>query len=355
MRALQQRDTQSWFYKEPYIGDFHDKIAEEIQNCDVLIVLISRAALASKWVKQEVTLAMELERAIVPVELETMREEDFRGVWSFLRASKNFLRLNSADQAGIDQLADCIAAQLNPEVLIAGQENAAIVPPAPAPRKVRKWLPRRPRPWAAIAAATVLVAAAGAGYAWALPGHVNKTLTQQSHLANYQACYEEAKSWQGSMLLCDKSIPAYWRVAAFQSMHFDDCFKRHDPQAIDQLEQEYREALRLNQRGSKAAGILYQYAQFKRRTGDTEAALQLLTLAQAQYPNCAWKEGTAYYLAQMALARGNMVEAGRQVQKLEAMPLDARIFEFDAGKYISVGDGLVALRQQVAAAPGEAF
>ena len=343
---LRKHNTQTWVYTQPYIGDIRARIDAEISAADVFIVLVSRNAIESKWVVDELNVAMHRGRTIVPVQIDDVPDEALVGTWDFLRARHNFYRVDPTKPKEIEDFVDLLC-RAPGEAASAG--GAALKPPVPSgpSRDSTKPADRRGRLWRRGIGGALILAIMGVTYFGVVPDRVDKSLSSRTRLSDFGVAYEEAKSWQKSWLLYDKSIAIYWRVIAFQSLTNTAWRTCREARAIEELEQEYREALAQVGNGRRASSLLYQYAHVKRALGDIESARRYLMRVQDEYPESPRKEGTAFYLCQIALARKEMLEVDRQLHRLHAMPLDSRIYDFDAETHISVREGIARLQEMI--------
>ena len=83
--VLRAQGVSVWFSEHGIRGaaQWHDEIGAALARCDWMIVILSRAAIASRWVKREVTYAIEESRfdgRIVPVQINDCEAKDLSWV-----------------------------------------------------------------------------------------------------------------------------------------------------------------------------------------------------------------------------------------------------------------------------------
>lgn len=82
---LRSQDIRVWFSEHGIRGaaQWHDEIGAALARCDWMIVVLSPAAIASRWVKREVTHAIEEPRfdgRIIPVRISVCAAKDLSWV-----------------------------------------------------------------------------------------------------------------------------------------------------------------------------------------------------------------------------------------------------------------------------------
>jgi hypothetical protein len=317
--------------------EYAESIMRGITNSRIFVLVFSSKTNRSPHVRREVERAVSKGKIIVPFRIEDVLPTESL---EFCLSSTHWLdAMTPPLERHLARLAEVVADLLSgkPDEMSQGLLSVRT-------RAYRPW----PRSWRGPLTMVVLVVLAGAlAYFVAIPSQVDRSLAYQWRMGSPQSSYERASSWQRSPLLRDKSIATYWRIMSFQRMHEGKWAVEKDARSISDLEQEYHEALHRWPSGRKTDGILYRYAHFKRKTGDHNATLQTLTRIQRDYPSSYWREGIAYYLAELAIGRGDDVEAAHQINIIESFSLNARLYDFDAAKNISVREGIAALRQQM--------
>ncbi|HEX9460306.1 MAG TPA: toll/interleukin-1 receptor domain-containing protein [Thermoanaerobaculia bacterium] len=84
-RVLRGDGLSIWFSEQDIRGaaQWHDEIGAALARCDWMIVILSPAAIASRWVKREVTYAIEEPRfdgRIIPLRISACRAKDLSWV-----------------------------------------------------------------------------------------------------------------------------------------------------------------------------------------------------------------------------------------------------------------------------------
>lgn len=82
LRSLESHDIPVWFAPYKLIGSqrWHDEIGKALQRCDWFVLVLSRASVRSRWVKNELLFALNeprLDDRIVPVLIEPCDWKEF--------------------------------------------------------------------------------------------------------------------------------------------------------------------------------------------------------------------------------------------------------------------------------------
>jgi hypothetical protein len=83
--VLRRHGVSVWFSEHGIRGatQWHDEIGAALARCDWMIVILSPAAIASRWVKREVTYAIEeprLDGRIIPLRISACKAKDLSWV-----------------------------------------------------------------------------------------------------------------------------------------------------------------------------------------------------------------------------------------------------------------------------------
>lgn len=335
--GLEKRGVRCWMDKTGIAGSkiWMRSVVEGIHRCSKVIFFGSEHSYTSQWVGRELTVAFDEKRPVVFVRLDRAEPKN---EFKLLTAGINYIQHEPG------RLKDTIASLLR--ACQAAQSTSEHDVSSPSVRQsATSGRLLSAKQWCGLVGGAVIVLTGAISVGRIVPNQVNKRLAYSWQMDSPQASYEKALSWEQSVLLRDKSVAAYWRVLSFQSMHEQS--RDNDPKSfrIAEIDQVYRDAVRRFPTGRNADGILYRYAQFLRNVDRVNDAREFFLRVQNEFPLSYWRAGTAFYLAKLAFEFEDEKEAVRQIQLLEAMPLDSRLYDFDAKKHISVREALVTLRQ----------
>ncbi|MDA1280957.1 MAG: protein kinase, partial [Chloroflexi bacterium] len=135
----------------------------------------------------------------------------------------------------------------------------------------------------------------------------------------------------------DISEIEYINIMAYQNSRpglFEDRDSQAYRDAFDAVERRYEEVVSRTS-GEFVDDLLYQMAHFYLRTDRVEPALARLTQVQREFPNSNWREGTAFYLAKLAMQRTDL-SYEEQLHKLRTFDPYAKVRIFERRETITV-------------------
>lgn len=138
--ALRAAGADVWYDNDDLgPGSIRDIIARQIEVRTVFIVVLSKAALASTFVKQECSAALflqehEPERTLLPVTTGVLEPTDFRGAWLFIASMKRIEAPGFrpyAPSETIERVLHALALVPHHSYIDTTNDGALLTPPAP--------------------------------------------------------------------------------------------------------------------------------------------------------------------------------------------------------------------------------
>jgi tetratricopeptide (TPR) repeat protein len=197
--ALRRAGAEVW-YDEHNLGAGHllDEIQREVQTRPIFVVLLSKAAFGSPWVRRETTWAFNLynrepNRLILPVTVNQIEPSDFNGPWLFL---EDFKRVEAPG------LTPYALAEATERALRLLELTPAGTPPTPV---------ASPQPTESVddLLAKGKALTAQGRHTLAIPFFERATQVDPHSVdawANLARLYEEVGRWQDGLAACDRAL-----------------------------------------------------------------------------------------------------------------------------------------------------
>lgn len=309
--------------------DWAGAITAALRDVKIVILVYSSYANKSHHIRNELTMALDLGKIIIPFKIEPAELNDS------LRYILGPAQWMDAIVPPVESHFSTLSSTVQ-KLLSNDQPGPGSLPAASSPSKLHQrrifTLPRIVK-WAI--GILLLSAIICVSFLYWYPSHVDKALAKSWRASKFMQTYYTAREWEQSPLLRDKSIAAYWRIMAFQS----ESIRKNEKQN-QELDAEYQHVLSKVRQGNRMDDILYQYAHFKYSAKDTQDFRKLLDNIQACYPDSNWKEGIAFYLAQAAALNHDQPVLKKQLVLLTSMPPDSTLYHFESKRTISVREAL---------------
>jgi len=171
-RQLESRGIVCWLAERDSSGEFPDAIERALSECRAVLLLFSEAAIASPWVKSEITLARGRGLPIVALRVENIRPA---GGYELLLAQFHWL------DGFPDPLADDVVERVGKELLPILYPPPSPPPPPPPPA------PPPPHRGGLRALWVVLVVVVAIAVVWALASSLRRTVPDLSGNARVEA------------------------------------------------------------------------------------------------------------------------------------------------------------------------